>query len=445
MTSPEALSQPAPGSPEAEILAARLQARSAADPSYWDFASGSTRNGTHALFQYPAMMVPALQGALLDDVFQVLPPSALVYDPFGGSGTVLTEALRRGHNFVGSDINPMALLLMSLKAEPPTAAAAKEQFGVVLSASGIGLRGGLPLIPNLSKWFEPEVQEALRRLRLAIRQLESRRVRRFYWVCLAETVRLTSNSRISTFKLHAYTAEETEARSLDAVRTFRAVVSANIEALRAEEAEREGTPNGNVLLLPGPAETAWSEDLRPQVLMTSPPYGDNKTTVPYGQHSYLPLAWIDGHDIPGGISREVMSSTSAIDSRSLGGSLVGADSAMRDLTLISPATAAFAQSMPQASLRKKVLAFSRDYVATIQSIIGRLAPSGYSFFTLGERRVGGRGFPLVELTNDILAAADHVGVAQITRALPRRRRIGPRNSEGTTMAQEFIIVTQAPR
>ncbi len=413
--------------------------------SYWDFSGGSARNGAHGLFQYPAMMVPALQGALLDDVFQVLPGSAVVYDPFGGSGTVLTETLRRGHNFVGSDVNPMALLLMSLKAEPPTAVAAQEQFDDIVAAAAVGHRGGLPTIPNLGKWFEPAVQESLRRLRLAIRRVESLPVRRFYWVCLAETVRLTSNSRISTFKLHAYSSEDTKARTLDAMRTFRAVVSGNIEALRAEEAARAGEPGGTAILLPGPAATTtWSEALRPQVLMTSPPYGDNKTTVPYGQHSYLPLAWIDGRDVPGGIPREVLNSTSAIDSRSLGGSLVGADAAATSLSLISPQTAAFAQSMPQPSLRKKVLAFSRDYVMTMQAIIGRLAPGGYSFFTLGERRVGGRGFPLVELTNDILAAANHVGVAQITRALPRRRRIGPRNSEGTTMAHEVIIVTQGP-
>ena len=33
------------------------------------------------------------------------------------------------------------------------------------------------------------------------------------------------------------------------------------------------------------------------LIVTSPPYGDNNTTVPYGQYSYLPLQWIDleGH------------------------------------------------------------------------------------------------------------------------------------------------------
>ena len=33
------------------------------------------------------------------------------------------------------------------------------------------------------------------------------------------------------------------------------------------------------------------------LLVTSPPYGDNTSTVPYGQYSYLPLQWIDLHDI----------------------------------------------------------------------------------------------------------------------------------------------------
>ena len=38
------------------------------------------------------------------------------------------------------------------------------------------------------------------------------------------------------------------------------------------------------------------------LLVTSPPYGDNRTTVPYGQHAFLPLQWVElsdiGKDIP---------------------------------------------------------------------------------------------------------------------------------------------------
>lgn len=64
------------------------------------------------------MMVPELQGALLDDLIAVEGNISLVYDPFSGSGTVMLESLYRGINYYGTDINPMAILLCEVKSAP---------------------------------------------------------------------------------------------------------------------------------------------------------------------------------------------------------------------------------------------------------------------------------------------------------------------------------------
>ena len=87
-------------------LTAKLGTRTASDPDYWTFLGNDKRSHGHALFSYPAMMVPQLQGALLDDLVAVDPRVGTCYDPFGGSGTVLTECMRRGLSFVGSDLTP---------------------------------------------------------------------------------------------------------------------------------------------------------------------------------------------------------------------------------------------------------------------------------------------------------------------------------------------------
>jgi hypothetical protein len=55
------------------------------------------------------------------------------------------------------------------------------------------------------------------------------------------------------------------------------------------------------------------------VVITSPPYGDNITTVPYGQYSFLPLQWIDFNDIHPAAKKECLNTTHEIDHRSLGG------------------------------------------------------------------------------------------------------------------------------
>src|SRR5690606_9644856 len=135
----------------------------------------------------------------------------------------------------------------------------------------------------------------------------SRWARQFFWVALAETVRLTSNSRTSTFKLHIRPKDEISNRLLAPIATFEKIATRNIEQLRLQKEAlttagfvSKGWYSGNV-------EVEIGNSARPQaptkheqlfdILVTSPPYGDNATTVPYGQHSYLPLQWISLEDI----------------------------------------------------------------------------------------------------------------------------------------------------
>lgn len=446
-----AIAPPPADSSCSQALLSRLTARTAEDPDYWDFRALRSRSGNHALFQYPAMMVPELQGALLDDLLAVEPGIRLVYDPFAGSGTTMLESLYRGLDFHGSDINPLAVLLCQVKARPPRVSEAKEAVAGVLAKARRLRRADAPSFPGIDKWFKPEVCNGLGRLRRAIVAQDSLDTRRFLWVCLAETVRLVSNSRTSTFKLHTYTREDIDRRESDALKVFQTVGEANARRLDehwtriARACTEESAPVET--LLSGSATNPWIAPRQADVLMTSPPYGDNKTTVPYGQHSYLPLRWIDHDDIPGGFDTGLLDSTSRIDSLSLGGSLVGADDAEEALVTESPSLALFLPQVAQTpSLRKKTLAFCRDYSQALGSITSHLREGAYCFLTLGERRIGGHRFPLVAITRELLEAQDHETVTVIDRALlGSRKRMAAKNSEGETMAKESILVTRVQR
>jgi hypothetical protein len=427
-------------------LTVRLQKRSAADPAFWDFSQLRERSGSHGLFQYPAMMVPELQGALLDDVVATDPEARSVYDPFSGSGTVLVESLTRGLSFVGGDVNPMAILLSSVKAEPPKQNDAVHAYKEVLRRAHETSIAAPPNFFGRDKWFTQPVASELAKLRLAIRKVDSRATRRFLWVCLAETVRLTSNSRISTFKLHLYPQAILEDRQVSALECFETVAKRNVRGLsdywrRVDEA---GIPLGQATLLQGPVQTTWSPTLdAPDVLMTSPPYGDNKTTVPYGQHSYLPLQWVDGDDIEGGIPDGLISSTAAIDSASLGGSNRAVLERRDALLAYSPSLLSFLEILgDRRDLLKKVISFTGDYYDSLAAITSRLRSNSFSFFTLGERRVGGELFPLVAITTELLEAVGHQKVHELNRNLPRRKRMAVANSEGATMAKETVLVTR---
>ncbi|GAA3587381.1 site-specific DNA-methyltransferase [Klugiella xanthotipulae] len=438
-----------PSESRAEQLRTRLKQRTHDDPNFWAFNELGSRSGNHALFQYPAMMVPELQGALLDDVLEVQTDAKLVYDPFAGSGTVMLESLYRGLDFHGSDINPLAILLCQVKAAPPSQDDALAAVQIILDLAKTDSEVEIPEFPGIDKWFKPEIKAGLARLREAIKKQADLDTRRFLWICLAETIRLVSNSRISTFKLHTYTAEDIAKRVTDAIKVFEGVATLNAARVakhwtRIEQAPRQGG-TAQALLLPGAVSNPWTAPRQADILMTSPPYGDNKTTVPYGQHSYLPLRWLDANDIPGGFDPGLLDSTSRIDTMSLGGSLKMADVAREGLEQDSPALADFLlkiQDVP--ALRKKVLSFCRDYQNSLTLVSARLKPGAFCFFTLGERRVGKQVFPLVEITKQLLEAEGHDVVTVIERVLPAgRKRMASKNSEGATMATEWILVTEA--
>ena len=432
-----------------DALRRRLDARTSLDPDFWSFSHLRSRSGNHALFQYPAMMVPELQGALLDDLRAVSPGSGLVYDPFAGSGTVMLESLYRGMDFHGSDINPLAILLCQVKANPPSVAAGESAVARVAARAATIKSPTMPVFAGVDKWFKPEIKLGLAQLRRAILDEEQLVDRQFLWVCLAETIRLVSNSRISTFKLHTYTSEEIARRETDAIKAFKSVGSQNVAHLKQHWERLDLLPASgkkpHVLLLPGSVSDSWIAPRQADVLMTSPPYGDNKTTVPYGQHSYLPLQWIFHADIPGVFDESLLESTHRIDLMSLGGSFKQADASRDELCKKSATLREWLPRIDERpALRKKVLSFVRDYQRALSNLSPRLKNGAFCFFTLGERRVGKQTFPFVDITRELLIADGHEEVMTIERVLPgSRKRMAAKNSQGATMAQERVLVTRA--
>ncbi len=426
-----------------------LKGRTQNDPDFWDFADSPRRGGGHAFFQYPAMMVPELQGALLDELLAADPHVTSVFDPFVGSGTVLLESIYRGLDFFGVDINPMAVLLSHVKSEPPSEAIASASITSAITAARESEVADFDF-PNVTKWFQPTVRTDLSRLRAAILAQPDQAIRRFLWVCLAETIRLVSNSRTSTVKLHSYSTYQLETRKPDGIATFESIGKANAKRAGehwAQVAGRERTlQQRKTPLVQLQRASILSDIVGPDsvdAIMSSPPYGDNDTTVTYGQHSYLPLHWIEPSDLVGTLEPSLLASTGRIDTLSLGGSLIGALDNRARLTERSAALAGFLTEIEdRPDLLKKVLSFSRDYEAALLRSTTPLKVGGFSFWTLGERQVGKKRVPLVRITEEFLAYHGHHKVHLITRELPlKRKRMAAMNSVGSTMNREYVLVT----
>lgn len=433
-------------------LRMRLKALSEVDGDFWAFRGNSKRGHAHAFFQYPAMMVPQMQRELIRAVAEVKPGLSSAFDPYVGSGTTLTESMLQGLRFTGWDINPLAALLCTAKAGPFYPAALKDKFGEVMGRVSADTSTAIDTrLANVIKWFRPQVSVQLSRIRRAIRGDASRWARCFFWIALANAVRLSSNSRTSTFKLHIRPKEELRSRRPSPVELFKEAAERNIGHLHTQcdllkergLLEKGRYCQGIEIRLRDATKTVPKESVASghDLLLSSPPYGDNKSTVPYGQYSYLPLNWIDGEDIIDNWDDSWLQSTHEIDTRSLGGVLGRGDDRTDDLRSLSPAFCKVEKALrtsPRDRL-KRVVTFCRDLNRSLGPVLGELREGAYLIWTVGNRHVGRARIPLDAILSDFLTARGCRLVAEITRPI-LLKRMAVKNSISDTMRTESVLV-----
>lgn len=433
-----------------KTLTKKLEGLASGDDTYWSFEQRDDRELVHSLFHYPAMMVPQLQRELLQTCVRWDPTIRTIYDPFVGSGTVMTESMLLGLDFFGGDINPLAILVSQAKAGTFDSELIEQELRRMLKSAASDSSVHFEVdFPNLEKWFTAEVATGLSRLRRAIVNRRSAEVRRFLWVALAETVRLSSNSRTSTVKLHLRPLTEIETRP-DPLRVFREVASRNLRVLgEQQKLLNEGDLlqanryRGSIQLEIGDVRDSTGPE-QADLLMTSPPYGDNHTTVTYGQASYLPLQWIDRSDIRGFRSEECVENTHRTDTLSLGGSRSGALDDIDPLLDRSPHLKRVMDRLGSEGRngQKRVAAFYRDLDLSLDAILARVRGGGVLIWTTGDRSVCGTTVEMAPILRELIGRRAEL-IASLDRSIPAtRKRMAPRNATTVTMGSETILVVR---
>jgi hypothetical protein len=264
----------------------RLLACTEGNEDYWTFQHDDQRECTHSYYQYPAMMVPQMLGQLIRTITSTEERIERLYDPFVGSGTVIGECMSHGLSFLGQDVNPLAILVSRAKCGPFDDVSLETSKACLVQKIRADQSDQVDIdLTYLQKWFCSDIAVSLSRIRRAIQSEEKRR---FFWVALAETVRLCSNSRTSTFKLHIREPADLERRhlELDAFDTFCNILEANFAAFLAQRQllltggflEADGTYAGQLDVVHRDSGLPFEGPLN-DMLVTSPPYGDNQTDL----------------------------------------------------------------------------------------------------------------------------------------------------------------------
>ena len=415
-----------------------------------DAKDAKREENLHRLYMYPAMMVPATQSAIVDIIASELGKERWAIDPFMGSGTSLLSCMEYGMNVYGQDINPMAIMVAKAKTNSYDVSKYLEYLEALkITIQNDNNKDVDISFQNLDKWFAAPVQEDFSRIRRAIIAIPEKNFRYFFWITMAEAIRICSNDRTSTFKLHRRAQQELDSRSVDTITCFLTLCESNIKdldifakKLNVRHLLKDKNYIGDIDVQFGNSMRGINTFRKFDMLLSSPPYGDNHTTVTYGQHSYLALQWIDSNDIPMNVDYDYLQSTQAIDRISLGGKLLGNRRNDIDIFLETiPSLKAFYDAVPYDERKKydKTLSFIMDFDKSIQMIIPSMRCNAFYVWTIGNRNVGGRMIPNDLILKDIMNKYGINLLWQTERKIFNKKQPN-KNNFSSTMEKEHILI-----
>ena len=402
----------------------------------WDFRTANTKQYTHCFHSYPAMMIPQVAGRILDKYGR---KAKLLFDPYCGTGTSLVEANLRGINSVGTDINPLARLIAKVK----TTVIPLEKLDLCLTDFNdfaLSVRFKKDEIKpqsftfkNIDYWFKKETQYWLAVIKEYIGRIVDKDIRDFFSVAFSETVRDVSLTRNSEFKLYRMSRKQIEKFNPDVLSVMFEKLMRNRNGmaeyivLKKNRATSEIYNFNSVYEIPKDILPPESVD----IIVTSPPYGDSRTTVAYGQFSRLSNQWLDLEDF------------NEVDKRSMGGrrkkeikkfGFKPLDDALSKIADIDKDRV------------YDVVSFYLDYERSINNVSKVIRKGGIVAYVVGNRKVRGVEIPNDEITREFFQRNGFRPIKTIIRAIPNKRMPklnSPTNITGvtdTTMNYEYLVI-----
>src|SRR3989344_1905522 len=359
----------------------------------WDFREADTKQFTHGIHTYPAMMIPQIARRL---IYLYGKDAKTLLDPFMGSGTSLVEAsltnIIKSKNY-------------------------KE----------------LPKFKNIEFWFKPKVIEQLAIIKTAINKINDKGIKDFFLVCFSETVRNVSNTRNGEFKLYRMSDKDLIKHNPYVISEFERIALKNMKGMKEYVKARQKTKT-----IPQNYSSMEELPLSPEsidLIVTSPPYGDSKTTVAYGQFSRLALQWLDYEDV------------ASLDNRLLGGKA----SKELEIKINSSTLKEIIKRIAEIDGKraKEVLSFYEDFDKCVIQLDRVMTKNGFVCFVVGNRTVKGINIPTDKIMTEMFKArGNYKYMTTHLRAIPNKRMPSlnsPSNKAGekvTTMCNEFIFVLQ---
>lgn len=398
----------------------------------YDYIGQSYATNYANLHKYPATMLPQIG---IDVLKELNVSSGKLLDPYCGSGSSFASGLECGlTDMYGFDINPLAVLISKVKFTKisvntivETKMRLRDNIFEFVKNENNYKKLAQPNVTNIEFWFSKEVLNNLNIIKHFINQIADENVKRFFLVPFSETVRECSYTRNNEFKLYRMKSEDILKFNPDVFGVYFKKLNdtiflyTNIYFPKLTDKVKVDVQYSKFL----PKENSFD------VVLTSPPYGDSRTTVAYGQFSTLSNEWI-GIDY----------------ARKIDGMLMGGTKAKTNIN--KGVIADYISQIDKADNKRalEVSAFYNDLDTSIKKVASSVKKGGKSIYVVGNRTVKNIQLP----TDQFIAEKfEENGFKHLTtyerllsnKAMPSKN--SPTNEAGktvNTMLYEYIVICE---
>lgn len=343
----------------------------------WEYADADTQYHVHGMHLYPARMIPQIANRLIRDNSS---KGKTILDPFCGSGSVLVEALILERNAIGIDVNPLATMIAKVKTTPIP----PDKLTSIADEALENIRQRILLnrenkykpdvfyFKNIYHWFKKDVINDLSIIKECVDKVktQSESIFNFLRVCLSATVLKSSNI---AFADNPYFARAKSGAALEkhAPNVLGIFEDRLQDGLRRMKRFYDVHPkNVSCMILQHDSRNMPLGDDSIDLVVTSPPYGEESHTMSYSRFSKLSLFWL-------GFSSSDVNRHAV---KSLGGTLTV-------FRKTSPALDSLYTRLAEKSKRraKEVFSFFWDYKKCLDEIYRVLRPGCFACIVIGDR------------------------------------------------------------
>jgi hypothetical protein len=397
----------------------------------YNFTGQSYASSYPNLHRYPATMIPQIGIELFKELNI---KNGKLLDPYCGSGSSFVVGLDRGiKEMEGFDLNPLAILITKAKFTKYNLTDLKKKASEIKNKlfeytfnNDILSKVDIPEVYNIEFWFSKKVINELGIVKTLLDEIENKNIRRFMLVPFSETIRECSYTRNGEFKLFRMKQEDMKKFNPDTFAIFSNKLDKAIFTYEKFYFPLLDDIKIHLDFIKFPKKENYYN-----IVLTSPPYGDSRTTVAYGQFSILTNEWLG------------ISNARQIDNMLMGGRIAKEKYQngimkyyINEIERISPKRAL------------EVSSFYFDLESSIKDVAKSVVEGGKAIYIVGNRMVKDVVLPTDQFIAEKFEENGFRHLLTYERLLANKAMPAlnsPSNQSGikrSTMTKEYIIVCE---